>query len=131
MRPLSREPEIVARTARRQQHTAITEGEVMDALHGVNALWDELFPAEQARIVQLLVSGSMVGESGTSIRLRTEGLTSLVRDDARQGGGMSARPIGTLVTPVRAARREVADPLGFGITEGEARDCPQRAVLPG
>jgi site-specific DNA recombinase len=43
-------------------------------------VWDELFPAEQARIVQLLVDRVDVGESGIGIRLRTEGLTSLATD---------------------------------------------------
>jgi site-specific DNA recombinase len=43
-------------------------------------LWDELFPAEQARIVQLLVERVDVGLDGADIRLRTEGLTTLVAD---------------------------------------------------
>jgi site-specific DNA recombinase len=43
-------------------------------------LWDELFPAEQARIVQLLIERVDVGVDGADIRLRTEGLTNLVAD---------------------------------------------------
>jgi hypothetical protein len=43
-------------------------------------LWDELFPAEQARIVRLLVERVEVGPDGADIRLRLVGLTSLVRD---------------------------------------------------
>jgi len=50
------------------------------ALADLDPLWDELFPAEQARIVQLLVERVDVTESGISLRLRTEGLTSLVAD---------------------------------------------------
>lgn len=34
-----------------------TEGETRDALHRLEPLRDELFPAEQARIVRLLVEG--------------------------------------------------------------------------
>ncbi len=82
VRRLLRQPEIVARTARaaREHHPEITEPEVREALHGFDALWDELFPAEQARIVGLLVERVDVGESGIDIRLRTEGLASLVQD---------------------------------------------------
>ena len=40
----------------------------------------ELVPAEQARIVRLLVERVEVGPTGADIRLRVEGLKSLVRD---------------------------------------------------
>jgi hypothetical protein len=43
-------------------------------------LWGELFPAEQARIFNLLVERVDVGPSGADITLRTDGLTTLVRD---------------------------------------------------
>ena len=45
-----------------------------------DGLWDELFPAEQARIVQLLVERVDIGLEGADIRLRTEGLMDLVAD---------------------------------------------------
>jgi len=82
VRQLLRSPEIVVRTWResRKAIAAITEGEVREALHSLDPLWDELFPAEQARIVQLLVERVDVQPEGLNIRLRTEGLTSLVAD---------------------------------------------------
>jgi len=43
---------------------------------------DELFPAEQARIVQLLVERVDVRTEGVGIRLRANGLSSLVREVA-------------------------------------------------
>jgi hypothetical protein len=49
-------------------------------LQRFDPLWDELFPAEQARIVQLLVDRVDIGTEGADIRLRTQGLTSLVAD---------------------------------------------------
>src|SRR3954454_21842407 len=75
-------PEIVVRTwrAAREQDGSVTEAEVRTALADLDPLWDELFPAEQARIVQLLVERVDIAESGISLRLRTEGLTSLVAD---------------------------------------------------
>jgi hypothetical protein len=53
---------------------------VRDALHRLDPLWDELFPAEQARIVQLLVERVDISAEAAEIRLRTQGLTSLVGD---------------------------------------------------
>jgi hypothetical protein len=58
----------------------LTEAEVREALERLDPLWAELFPAEQARIVRLLVERVEVGPAGADIRLRVEGLASLVRD---------------------------------------------------
>ena len=42
--------------------------------------WDELFPAEQARIVRLLVDRVDIGEHAADVRLRMDGLAGLVRE---------------------------------------------------
>ncbi|MBE7183858.1 MAG: recombinase family protein [Methylobacterium mesophilicum] len=83
-------PEVIVRTwmAARNQHdggkpapgAAITEAEIRDALVQLDPLWDELFPAEQARVVQLLVARVDVDVDGVAIRLRTDGLATLVSD---------------------------------------------------
>lgn len=39
-----------------------------------------MFPAEQARIVRVLVERVVVGPAGADIRLRVEGLAGLARD---------------------------------------------------
>jgi DNA invertase Pin-like site-specific DNA recombinase len=102
IRQLVQTPEIIVRTwkAARQQDPSITEHEVRDALDRFDPLWEELFPAEQARIVQLLVERIDVTLDGIDIRLRVEGLTELVRelgndnradDQARMRGGTPAR----------------------------------------
>ncbi len=82
LRILLATPEIIVRTwaAAREQDGSITEGEVRAALVDLDPLWDELFPAEQARIVGLLVERVDIAGEGASIRLRTEGLASLVQD---------------------------------------------------
>jgi site-specific DNA recombinase len=82
IRRLLTTPEVTVRTwrAARASIADITEAEVRDALQELDPVWDELFPAEQARIVQLLVERVDVAESGISIRLRTDGLTSLAQD---------------------------------------------------
>ena len=47
------------------------------ALGEFERLWDELFPAEQARIVRLLVERVDVWTTGIDVRLRAEGLRAL------------------------------------------------------
>jgi hypothetical protein len=82
VRALIRTPEIVVRTwrAAKAEDSAISENDVLEALHRLDPVWDELFPAEQARILQLLVERVDVSLDGIDIRLRTDGLTSLVAD---------------------------------------------------
>jgi site-specific DNA recombinase len=82
VRRLLTTPEVIVRTWRAARATLadITEADVREALRELDPVWDELFPAEQARIVQLLVERVDVAESGISIRLRTDGLTSLAQD---------------------------------------------------
>ena len=82
VRALLRQPEIIVGTwlAARAEAPGLTEAEVRDALGNLDPLWGELFPAERARIVRLLVERVEVGPHGADIRLRTEGLVSLVRD---------------------------------------------------
>jgi len=82
LRGILHTPEIIVATWRAAQKSmdGTKETEVRDALHRLDPLWDELFPAEQTRIVQLLVERVDVGPDGADIRLRTEGLTNLVAD---------------------------------------------------
>jgi len=47
-------------------------------------MWDRLFPVEQARITQLLVERVIVRLDGLEIRLRVEGISSLVGDLRRR-----------------------------------------------
>ena len=44
------------------------------------AINNELFPAEQARIVQLLVDRVIVGSAGLELKLRVDGLDALARE---------------------------------------------------
>ena len=82
IRALVRQPEVTVGTwrAARDEAPDITEDEVRDALEQFEPMWEELFPAEQARIVQLLVERVTVGPTGADIKLRVAGLSGLVRD---------------------------------------------------
>ena len=74
-----RSPEIVVATwrAARKDLPDLTGAEVRDALDRFDLLWDELFPAEQSRIVRLLVDRVDVITTGIDVRFRVEGLGSL------------------------------------------------------
>jgi len=87
VRALLRQPEVVVGTwrAAHGEDADVTEAEVRCALAQLDPLWDELFPAEQARILRLLIERVDIGEDGADVRLRVDGLSGLVRD-------LAARP---------------------------------------
>ena len=60
------------------------------ALQKLDPLWDELFPAEQARIVALLVERVDIGTDGLSVRLRVDGFGGLAREMLPGGIGEAA-----------------------------------------
>ncbi len=82
LRAVFRQPEIVAGTwkAARAQDGEITEADARDALTRLDPLWDELFPAEQARIATLLVERIDIGTDGLDVRLRVDGLQRLTQE---------------------------------------------------
>jgi site-specific DNA recombinase len=75
-------PEIIIRTWKeaRQHDRSVTENQVRAALSDFSALWEELFPTEQARLIQLLVERVDIQPHGLNITLRKEGLASLANE---------------------------------------------------
>ena len=82
LRAFLRSPEIIVATWRsaRKEIARLTEAEVREALERFDPLWDELFPAEQARIVRMLVARVQLSQTGADISLRAAGLTKLVTE---------------------------------------------------
>jgi site-specific DNA recombinase len=80
LRVMLRTPEVIVGTwrAARADIAQLPESDVRDALQRLDPLWDELFPAEQARIVRLLVERVDLSEDGAAITLRTAGLGKLI-----------------------------------------------------
>ena len=79
VRHLLQTPEVIARTwAETKSETP--EREVIQVVTDFAPLWDELFPAEQARIVRLLVERVDLAPTGLRVKLRAEGLQTLVED---------------------------------------------------
>jgi DNA invertase Pin-like site-specific DNA recombinase len=92
VRALLRQPEVVVGTWRAALASApdLTEDAVLVALERLDPLWDELFPAEQARVLRLLVDRVQIGPAGAEVRLRVQGLVGLVRDlGERQDAGLA------------------------------------------
>ncbi len=82
LRAVFRQPEIVAGTwkASRALDSSIEQLASREALLRLDPLWDELFPAEQARIVALLVERVEIGREGLNVRLRRDGLAGLANE---------------------------------------------------
>ena len=84
LRGVFRQPEIIAgawKAARTRGGDVIeTETEARSALVRLDQLWCELFPAEQARIVALLVERVDIGMQGLSVRLRMDGIEGLASE---------------------------------------------------
>jgi site-specific DNA recombinase len=91
MRRLLAPPELVARTitaVRRQnsaaEDTKLEECDVIEARGALEPVWDELYPAEQARILRLLIERIEVAPEGISVTLHAAGIRSLVAELADQ-----------------------------------------------
>ena len=80
-------PEIIARTIAAAHAAepdgktpAVRERDIAQALGPLDPLWDELFPAEQARILGLMVERIDVNSEGIDLRLRADGSRSLAAE---------------------------------------------------
>jgi len=59
---------------------SIDERDVVAALQDFDALWEKLFPLEQARIAQLLIRRVTVTPKGLVIDIRTEAIGGVIQD---------------------------------------------------
>jgi hypothetical protein len=85
VRHLLRTLEIIARIwASAKPESEVPEREVVETVTAFAPLWEELFPAEQARIVRLLVERVDLTPNGIEVRLRAEGLQTLVAELRRR-----------------------------------------------
>ena len=135
LRTVLRDPEIIARISRVAE-SPLSHGEIRDAFQNVDALWDELFPGEQARIVELLVEEVTVEEKGVVLTFRANGLRSLALES--RGAEMTnvaqkqpGEPI-TVRIPMelkrRGGRKEIIVPDG-GAPEVQVAAPPQEPLV--
>ena len=101
VRRLLASPELVAQTITAvrggngaTEGTTVEESEIIDALGAIEPVWDELYPAEQARILRLLIERIDVAPDGISVTLHAAGIRSLVEEwaseDATKGAILEA-----------------------------------------
>ena len=82
VRRILQTPEVVTQViaALKTEKGAISEADAIAALHEFSALWAQLFPAEQARIIQLLVRRVTVTAAGLEVDIRREGIAGVIRE---------------------------------------------------
>jgi len=75
-------PEVIVATWKqlRRKSSQWTERTVRESLVSFEGVWAELFPAEQSRILNLLVARVVVASAKVDVHLRVDGLSSLVSD---------------------------------------------------
>lgn len=82
VRRILQTPEVVSQVmaALKKEQGAVSEVDAIAALHEFKTLWSQLFPAEQARIIQLLVRRVTVTAAGLEVDIRREGIAGVVRE---------------------------------------------------
>lgn len=71
-----KKPEFIIHTISEAQGR-LSEKEIINAFKNLETVWDELFPVEQARIMNLLVKNVTVMDDGISINLFKDGISSI------------------------------------------------------
>jgi len=81
LRNILRSPEVLAHAVRevRTLRPDIPEAKAIDVLQSIDTVWEELFPAEQARIIQTVIKQITVRKDGISIEWLVDGMTGLLR----------------------------------------------------
>ena len=82
MRGILRSPEVLGHAVREvgSQRPKVDEAHAVGTLQSIDAVWDELFPAEQAKILHALVERITVRVDGITIKWHEQGLNKLLRD---------------------------------------------------
>ena len=82
MRGILRSPEVLAHAVREvnTQRPKVEETNAISALQSIDAVWDELFPAEQAKVLHTLVDRITVRKDGIAIKWHDKGLNKLLRE---------------------------------------------------
>lgn len=86
IRKFFRVPEVLSEAVHEitQSRPDISEEEAITTLQNIDQVWDNLFPAEQARIAQTLIERITVKSTGISIKWQTKGMPKLLRESMTQ-----------------------------------------------
>ena len=81
-----KKPEIIVQTIMaannddQNQENRISESEIINYFKNMEKIWDELFPVEQVRIINLLVKQVIIAEDKIDLRIFKEGIKSLASE---------------------------------------------------
>ena len=91
LRGLLRAPELLAEVLPHaiSLDPSLDEAKATVAMMRLDAIWEQLFPAEQARIVRLLVERVIVSPQELEVRLRANGLEKMVLATPQMGTAIS------------------------------------------
>lgn len=80
LKSIFKTPELIVRVWQktREQEPNVKESQIREAFKNIDEVWDELFPAEQERIVKLLIQNVIVGKDGVDLRIRATGIGTLI-----------------------------------------------------
>jgi site-specific DNA recombinase len=82
VRRILQTPEVITQVlaALKRNGSAVSEADAIAALREFKSLWSQLFSAEQARIIQLLVRRITVTTAGLEVDIRREGIAGVIRE---------------------------------------------------
>jgi site-specific DNA recombinase len=82
VRRILQTPDVVTQVlvALKLKQGVTSEADAIAALHDFDALWGQSYPAEQARITQLLVRRIIVTAAGLEVDIRREGIAGVIRE---------------------------------------------------
>jgi hypothetical protein len=89
--------------------SVLEESEVIEALGALEPVWDELYPAEQAHILRLLIERINVAPDGISITLHAAGIRSLVAELASEQAAALEPSHGALMEVAEYDRADVPE----------------------
>lgn len=82
LKEIFKSPRLILKTWQnvKQKGDGYTEDQVIKALQSVHVLWDELFPAEQSRIIRLLIQKITIRPEGADIIFMSDGIGAIVQE---------------------------------------------------
>ena len=80
VRKVLQAPEVIAQAVREVQKLQpdADEQQTIQTLQSIEAVWEELFPAEQSKITHTLIERVVISSTGIRIDMKTEGTKVLV-----------------------------------------------------
>ena len=74
-----KKPEMIVNTIKNQDEE-VSEGDIIKSFQAIDKVWGELFPVEQARIINLLVQDVTISPKGMNINIYKQGLNTISQE---------------------------------------------------